>query len=70
MYKVDVPKVRGKMAERGITMTQLSETLDISRNTLSGYFSTPTRIPYHTLSKMAEVLCDDQGEAAKIFFAQ
>lgn len=70
MTFVDVPKVRGKMAERGFTITSLSEALGISRDTLANYLRNPGKIPYGVMAGMAEMLCDNQTEAAKIFFAQ
>lgn len=69
MVKVDVPRVRGKMAERGFTVTSLSSRLGISRNTLAAYLGTPGKMPYSVISDMANVLCDTDDEAAGIFFA-
>lgn len=66
---IDVPKVRGKMAERGYTITSLSKRLGISRNTLSAYFETPGKTPYCVVSDMAVALCDSADEAVSIFFA-
>lgn len=66
---VDVPKVRGKMAERGYTITSMSDRLGINRNTLSTYLEMPSRMPYNVISDMADALCDTADEAAAIFFA-
>lgn len=66
---IDIPRVRGKMAERGYTITSLSNRLGISRNTLSAYFDNPWKIPYSIVSDMAVVLCDSADEAVSIFFA-
>ena len=68
MAHIDVPKVRGKMAEKGITLTRLAELLGINRNTLSSYFETPGKIPYDVVSEMANILCDNKPEAVAIFF--
>lgn len=70
MYKVDVPRVRGKMAERGYNITTLARELGVSRNTLASYLSNSSSIPYDKLSKLAELICDDSCEAASIFFKQ
>lgn len=70
MFYVDIPKVKGKMGERGYTNTALAKTLGISRNTLSSYFSDPSKIPYETLEKLADALFDDAREARSILFAQ
>lgn len=69
MVHIDVPKVRGKMAERGYTITSLSNKLGINRNTLSAYLETPGKMPYTIISGMAVALCDTTNEAATIFFA-
>ena len=69
MVHIDVPKVRGKMAERGYTITSLSNELGINRNTLSAYLDAPEKMPYTIISGMAAVLCDTSNEAASIFFA-
>lgn len=66
---IDVPKVRGKMAERGFDLTSLSAELGISRNTLAGYLRNPGKTPYSVISQMADVLCDNTVEATQIFFA-
>jgi predicted transcriptional regulator len=69
MFQIDVPKVRGKMAERGYTITSIADALGMSRATFSYYLSNPGKIPYSVISRLAEMLCDDQGEAERIFFA-
>ena len=66
---VNIPKVRGKMAERGYTITSLSNHLGINRNTLTAYLENPNRMPYSVISDMASTLCDTQEEATSIFFA-
>lgn len=66
---IDVPKVRGKMAERGYTITSMSNRLGINRNTLSAYLEKPYKMPYSVISNMADILCDSADEAAAIFFA-
>lgn len=66
---VDVPRVRGKMAEKGYTITSMSDRLGINRNTLSSYLEKPSKMPYNVISDMADALCDTATEAAAIFFA-
>ena len=70
MVYVDIPKVKGKMAERSFTITSMSKELGISRNTLSSYFDDPNKMPYSIISAMAELLCDSPEEASSIFFAR
>lgn len=67
MVSIDVPKVHGKMAEHGYTITSLSDRLGISRNTLSLYFENPGKTPYSVISDMAVALCETADEAASIF---
>ena len=69
MAYINIPKVRGKMAEKGFSITSLAKSLEISRNTLSAYLEEPNKIPYITVAKMAALLCDSSDEAASIFFA-
>lgn len=69
MVRVDVPKVRGKMAEKGYTITSLSGELGISRSTLASYLEQPSKIPYSIVSSLATILCDTTEEAVHIFFA-
>lgn len=69
MVHVDVPRVKGKMAEREFSITSLANALGISRNTLSNYLDCPEKIPYSVISDMANLLCDTPEEAICIFFA-
>lgn len=68
MVTIDVAKVKGKIAERGLTNTSLAKRLGINRNTLSSYLEEPQKTPYHVVSAMASELCDTPEEAAAIFF--
>lgn len=70
MLYIDVPRVRGKMAEKGYTLTSLSEKLGINRNTLATYLDNPRKTPYGVVAGMAAILCDTADEAASIFFAK
>lgn len=69
MARVDVPKVKGKMAEKGYKINSLADALDIDRNTLSSYLKNPEKMPYVIVSRMAGLLCDTPEEASSIFFA-
>lgn len=66
---IDIPKVKGKMAEKGYNNCSLSEQLDINRNTLASYFLEPGKMPLDVVQRMAETLCDSHEEAVAIFFA-
>ena len=69
MVRVNVPKVRGKMAEKGYSITSLANMLKISRGTLASYFSMPEKIPYRIVARLADILCDTMEEATSIFFS-
>lgn len=68
MVHINIPKVRGKMGERGLTITALANQLGIDRNTLSHYLNEPGKTPYNVVSGMAAILCETSEEAAAIFF--
>lgn len=68
MARVDIPKVRGKMAEKGYTIGSLAEKLEVDRNTMSGYLKNPDKMPYAIVSRMSDLLCDNSEEASSIFF--
>ena len=70
MVRVDVPKVKGKMAERGYTITSMAKALKISRSTLSSYLECPEKITYSVIASMADMLCDSTDEAGSIFLHQ
>lgn len=69
MVHIDVPRVRGKMAERGYNLTLMSNYLGISRGTLHTYLKMPEKTPYGVVAELAAALCDNGQEAAAIFFA-
>lgn len=69
MVFVDVPKLRGKMAERGYNITSISEHVGVNRNTMSSYLENPEKMPYSVVAKLADILCDTRSEACGIFFA-
>lgn len=70
MYAVNIPKVKGKMVEKGYNITSLSQVLGVNRNTLTSYFENPATIPYGKLSKLAAFLCDDADECMSLFFTK
>ena len=68
MFCVDVPRVRGKMAEKGYNITSISKELNLSRNTVSHYFENPNKMPYGVVAQLAGILCDTEEESKDIFF--
>jgi hypothetical protein len=66
-YFINVPKVKGKMAEKGYNITAFSQAIGVNRNTLTSYFENPSTIPYGKLSLMASILCDDTSECMSLF---
>lgn len=69
MMNINVPKVRGKMAEQGLSISALSGKLGINRNTLAFYLNNPSKTPYGVVSEMASILCESKDEAEQIFFS-
>jgi len=70
MFRVNVNKIYGKMAEKNLTRNELAAKLGISVVTLRSYFEEPGRMPYRIMDLMAEILCDTLTEARDIFFAE
>lgn len=68
-YQIDIPKVRGKMAEKGYGIESLATELKVTRTTMASYLKTPEKVPYRVIAKMATILCDSDEEARNIFFA-
>lgn len=69
MFNVNVPKLRGKIAERGYNLTTLADELQVNRTTLSRYLAAPERMPYGIINLLARQLCETPEEAEQIFFA-
>jgi len=49
-------KVKSLMSEKKITQSQLSEMIDVSRNTVVNYFNGRSSIDVYTLEKIIKVL--------------
>ena len=41
MYRVNAPKIRGKMSEKGYTIASLAQGIGVNRNTLAAYLEHP-----------------------------
>ena len=67
MYRVNAPKIRGEMSEKGYTIASLAQGIGVNRNTLAAYLEYPEKIPFGKLLMMADLLCDTPCEAALIF---
>ena len=67
MYRVNAPKIRGKMSEKGYTIASIAQGIEVNRNTLAAYLEHPEKIPFGKLLMMADLLCDTLCEAALIF---
>lgn len=70
MYFVNVPRIRGKMAEKQITKSKMADLLGISRQTLGKYLRKPEDMPVMKCYEMGEILCDNKEEFGEIFFAE
>lgn len=68
MANINIPKVRGKMGEKRMSLTSLANQLGVTRSTLTHYMEEPGKMPYGVVAKMANILCDNTEEATAIFF--
>lgn len=69
MFEVNVPKLIGRMHERGYNKSSLADACQINRNTLAAYIKNPEKMPYHIIDTIATILCDTPSDASSIFFA-
>lgn len=56
MYRVNAPKIRGKMSEKGYTIASLAQGIGVNRNTLAAYLEHPEKIPFGKLLKLLKLL--------------
>lgn len=68
--EMNIPKLRGKIAENGYNLTSISRELGIDRNTMTSYLHNPGKMPYSIVCKLASMLCRDVEEMRAIFLAQ
>ena len=68
MFKVNVPRLIGRMYERGYNKSSLADACQIDRNTLASYIKNPAKMPYHIIDTIATILCDTPSDASGIFF--
>jgi len=68
MVAVNVPKLRGKMTEKGYNVQSFASAVKISRVTLNKYLNFPNKMPFEVVSQMADLLCDSPEEVMSIFF--
>ena len=64
---INIPILRGKMAEKGYTQTSLAKAVGISRNSLSYYMKNPEKMPYWVMREIAYYVCNHISEARGIF---
>jgi len=69
MYKINVDKWKGQIAEKGFTKTSFARQLGVSLNTLNSYFANPNNVPYRVIVKSAALLRMNKGEFDAVFFA-
>lgn len=68
MVAVNVPKLRGKMTEKGYNLQSFASAVKVSRITLYKYLNYPNKMPYEVVAQMADLLCDSPAEVMSIFF--
>ena len=67
MFFINIPKLRGAMAEKGYNKTTLAAALGIGRDTLTKYMEDPRRMPYGVMQDMAHLLFPGKPMAANVF---
>lgn len=67
---VNLNKLRGRMAERQITVKGLAEQLSVSAASLYRRFNAPEEITVGEATKMKDILGLSVDEASQIFFAE
>lgn len=67
MAGINIPKVRGKMGEKRMSLTSLANQLGVTRTTLNHYMEEPGKMPYGVVAKMANILCDTMEDATAFF---
>lgn len=65
---IDYPKLKGLMAERGLTVVQLAHILGVSRQTASDKVNGNTKITLTEAQTIAKALRMDKEERDSIFF--
>jgi plasmid maintenance system antidote protein VapI len=65
---IDYPKLKGLMAERGLTVVQLAHILGVSRQTASDKVNGNTKITLTEAQTIAKALHMDKEERDSIFF--
>ena len=65
---MNVPKLRGMMVEKGISVESLAETLNIDRTTLYRKFNNGEKITIGEAHKIKDALEMTNEEAKAIFF--
>lgn len=68
MYSVNVPKLEGRIKEKGFNYSSFALALGITRETLRSYLNDYTKMPYRIINLMAVVLDCTKEEAVAIFF--
>ncbi|MBR4291661.1 MAG: helix-turn-helix transcriptional regulator [Oscillospiraceae bacterium] len=67
MFFMNIPKLRGAMAEKGYNKATFAAALGIGRDTLTKYMNDPRKIPYGVLQDMAHLLFRGKPEAMTVF---
>ena len=65
---IDYPRLKGLMAERGLTVVQLAHILGVSRQTASDKVNGNTKINLTEAQTIAKALNMDKEERDSIFF--
>lgn len=67
---VNANKLRGKIAEKGYTISSLASDMNVTRDTMSRYIKDPRAMQLGQIIRLASLLCDSDEEAKSIFLVQ
>lgn len=68
MLNVNTAAVRGKIAEKGLTLSSTAERLALNRNTLASYLQDPERMTIGVAKRLETMLCDSEADSRRLFF--
>lgn len=66
---LNIPKVRGRMAELGLTQTDVANALNIATSTACQKLNRVRPMDLDEADKLAKLLCLDDSQFGEYFFA-
>lgn len=67
---MNMNKIRGRIVERGMSQKEFCEKIEINYHTFYNYCKKNVdAMPYKTLKKMIDLLCDSDEDIINLFFS-